>query len=129
MAFAGIAQAEVFSLVKPSHLIARRNQLEDRTREASTIRRKLSAIASLFEYLCESNAVPFNSADGVKRPNQGINEGKSPALGDEQAKAILDPPPAETLKGLRDRAIPSILLFHGLRRAELCSLRVGDVES
>ena len=96
---------------------------------ADTIRRKLSAIASLFDYLCESNAVPFNPADGVKRPNQGINEGKSPALGDDQAKAILDAPPAETLKGLRDRAILSILLFHGLRRAELCSLRVRDIES
>ena len=79
--------------------------------------------------MCESNAIPFNPADGVKRPNQGLNEGKSPALGDEQAKALLDAPAPETLKGLRDRAILSVLLFQGLRRAELCSLRVGDVES
>ena len=51
------------------------------------------------------------------------------ALGDEQAKAMLDAPSPDTLKGLRDRAILSILLFHGLRRAELCALCVGDIES
>jgi len=129
MRFAGIHQAEEFRLVKRSHLIAWRKQLETRILEASTVRRKLSAVASLFDYLCECNAVPFNPADGVKRPNQGANEGKSPAVGDAEAKALLEPPAPDTLKGLRDRAILSILLFHGLRRAELCSLAVGDLQS
>ena len=129
MRFAGIHQAEEFRLVKRSHLIAWRKQLETRTLEASTVRRKLSAVASLFDHLCECNAVPFNPADGVKRPNQGTNEGKSPALGDAEAKALLEAPAPDTLKGLRDRAILSILLFHGLRRAELCSLTVCDMQS
>jgi len=128
-AFAGIRQPEEFRLVKRSHLIAWRKQLEARELEAATVRRKLSAVASLFDYLCECNAVPFNPADGVKRPNQGANEGKSPALGDAEAKALLETPPSDTLKGMRDRAILSVLLFHGLRRAELCSLRVGDLQS
>lgn len=129
MRFVGITSAHEFRLVKRSHLIAWRAQLQSRSLEASTIRRKLSAVASLFDFLCESNAVPFNPADGVKRPNLGSNEGKSPALGDEQAKAILNAPTEHTLKGVRDRAILSTLLFHGLRRAELCSLKVGDVQS
>jgi len=42
---------------------------------------------------------------------------------------MLDAPPENTLKGLRDRAILSTLLFHGLRRAELCGLTVGDLQS
>ena len=105
MAFCGIQNAMEFRLVKRSHLIAWRKQLESRDLEDSTVRRKLSSVASLFDYLCECNAVPFNPADGVKRPNQGSNEGKSPALGDDQAKAILEAPDCDTLKGLRDRAI------------------------
>lgn len=129
MRFAGIQRPEEFRMVKRSHLIAWRKQIETRSLEAATVRRKLSAVSSLFDYLCECNAVPFNPASGVKRPNLGANEGKSPALGDEQAKAILEAPASDTLKGLRDRAILSILLFHGLRRAELCSLAVGDVQS
>jgi integrase/recombinase XerD len=129
MQFAGISRADEFRLVKRSHLIAWRKQLEVRMLGASTVRRKLSAIASLFDYLCDCNAVPFNPADGVKRPSQGTNEGKSPALGDAEAKSILEAPRSDTLKGLRDRAILSVLLFHGLRRAELCSLAVGDLHS
>ena len=129
MRFTGIHQAEEFRLVKRSHLISWRKQLETRSLQAATVRRKLSAVASLFDYLCECNAVPFNPADGVKRPNQGANEGKSAALGDEEAKAILEAPAADTVKGLRDRAILSVLLFHGLRRAELCSLAVDDMQS
>lgn len=32
------------------------------------------------------------------------------------------------VKGKRDRAILVTLLFHGLRRAELCCLKVGDCQ-
>ena len=128
MAFTAIKRPEEFRLVKRSHLIAWRKDLDSKSLEPATIRRKLSAISSLFDFLCESNAVAFNPADGVKRPSLRSNEGKSPALSDERAKAILEAPPPDTLKGIRDRAILSTLLFHGLRRAELCSLKIGDVQ-
>lgn len=128
MRFAGIVAAEEFRVVKRAHLIAWRKQLESQTLEPATVRRKLSAIASLFDHLCEANAVAFNPVDGVKRPMANSNEGKSPALGDDQAKALLDAPAPDTLKGLRDRAILSALLFHGMRRAELCALVVGDIQ-
>jgi integrase/recombinase XerD len=38
-------------------------------------------------------------------------------------------PPEDTLKGARDRAILDVLLFHGLRREELCALRVKDMQN
>ena len=34
----------------------------------------------------------------------------------------------DTLKGIRDRAILATLLYHGVRREELCALRVKDVQ-
>ena len=37
-------------------------------------------------------------------------------------------PPEHTLIGSRDRAILSILLLHGVRREELCTLRVRDYQ-
>jgi integrase/recombinase XerD len=94
----------------------------------STIRRKLSALSSLFEYLCERNAVMHNPVDGVKRPRANSNEGLTPALSDEQARLLLNAPSAETLKGARDRVILATLLYHGLRREELCGLRVRDLQ-
>ena len=128
MAFVGIMGAGEFRLVTRAHALAWRKELERRGHAAATIRRKLSALASLFDHLCERNAVPFNPLRGVKRPSSDTNEGKTPAIGDGQARALLNAPLADTLKGKRDRAILAVLLYHGLRRAELCALRVGDLE-
>ena len=38
-------------------------------------------------------------------------------------------PRPDTLKGVRDRAILATLLYHGIRREELCGLRVRDLHS
>src|SRR6266581_2297167 len=129
MRFARITNPEVFRVVTRAHLIAWRKDLERRGCEGSTIRRKLSAVSSLFAYLCERNAVVHNPVQGVKRPKvTNANEGLTPALSDEQARLLLNAPPAETLKGKRDRAILATLLYHGLRREELCKLRVRDLQ-
>jgi integrase len=91
------------------------------------VARRHAALSSLFEHLCDANAVTHNPVKGVKRPKVESYEGKTPALGDGQARALLDAPGAETLKGRRDRAILSVLLYHGLRREELCTLKVRDI--
>lgn len=127
-AFVGIARPEEFRVVTRSHVIAWRKTLEARHLASNSIRRKMAALSSLFEYLCERNAVDFNPVKGAKRPRVESQEGKTPALGDHQARTLLDSPDTSTLKGKRDRAILSVFLFHGLRREELCRLRVGDIE-
>lgn len=129
VAFAGLNSPAELCTVARAHVIAWRRVLEARALADATIRRKLSAVSSLFEYLCERNAIAGNPVDGVKRPLSNGNEGNTPALGDEQAKRLLEAPPPDTLKGLRDRAILAVLLYHGVRREELCKLRVGDVHS
>jgi integrase/recombinase XerD len=105
--------------ISRAHVIAWRKHLEARKLSPSTIRRKLSALSALFDYLCESNAVAGNPVDGVKRPMANGNEGLTPALGDAQARRLIDAPPVDTLKGVRDRAILATLLYHGIRREEL----------
>lgn len=126
MAFTGIGQPEEFRAVTRAHVLAWRAELERQGLAGATIRRKLAALASLYDYLCECNAVTHNPVRGVKRPKAETSEGKTPALGDAQARRLLDAPPLETLKGKRDRAILSVLLYHALRREELTKLRVLD---
>jgi hypothetical protein len=41
-------------------------------------------VASLFDHLCEANAVAHNRVRGVKRPKAETNEDKTPALGSAQ---------------------------------------------
>lgn len=55
--FVGLATADEFRMVTRSHVLAWRAQLEKRGLAGSTIRRKLSALASLFDHLLKSNAV------------------------------------------------------------------------
>jgi integrase/recombinase XerD len=116
-------------MVVRSHIISWRKDMERRGLASSSIRRKLSALSSLFDYLCERNAVAGNPVDGVKRPMSNGNEGSTPALGSVQARKLLEAPPADTLKGVRDRAILATLLYHGMRREELCGSRVKDLHS
>lgn len=127
MDFAGIRSPTEMREVNRAHVIAWRKDLEFRQLAGSTIRRKLAALASLFEHLCEKNAVETNPVKGVKRPKVESYEGKTPALGDHQARKLLDAPDPLSLKGQRDRAILSTLLYHALRREELCTLKVNDI--
>ena len=132
MRFAGIARPEEFRAVTRAHVIAWRDDLRTRvTRRGeawsdASIRHRLSALAALFEYLCDRNAVTHNPVKGVERPKTESGEGKTPAIGDHQARKLLDAPQDDTIKSKRDRAILSTLLFHALRREELCKLKVKD---
>jgi integrase/recombinase XerD len=127
MAFVGIVQPLEFRAVTRGHVLAWRADLEKQGLAGSTIRRKLAALSSLYDYLCDANAVTHSPVRGVKRPKVESYEGKTPALADAQARQLLDAPPADTLKGKRDRAILSVLLYHALRREELTKLLVKDI--
>ena len=126
MAFVGIEGVQDFRTVTRAHILAWRQALERQGVSGATIRHRLAALSSLFEWLCDANAVTHNPLKGVRRPSVESYEGKTPALGDHQARALLEAPATDTLKGKRDRAILATLLYHGLRREELCKLRVDD---
>jgi integrase/recombinase XerD len=127
--FTGLRGIAELRDITRAHVIAWRKDLEQRALAASSIRRKLSALSALFDYLCEHNAIAGNPVDGVKRPMAKGNEGSTPALGDAQVRKLLNAPSEDTLKGVRDRAILATLLYHGIRREELCRLRVRDIQS
>jgi integrase/recombinase XerD len=124
--FTGIARPEEFRTVTRAHVIAWRDELVGRGLGGSTIRHRLASLASLFQYLCGQNAVTHNPVKGVQRPTAETAEGKTPALGDHQARKLLEAPIDEGIRGRRDRAILSTLLFHALRREELTKLKVKD---
>src|ERR1700684_2944550 len=126
MRFAGIRRPEEFRTVTRAHRIACRDEPRRRELGGATIRHRLPSLASLFEYLCEKNAVTHTPVKGVERPKTESGEGKTPAIGDPQARGLLRAPPEDTIKSKRDRAILSTLLFHALRREELCKLKVKD---
>jgi integrase/recombinase XerD len=94
MRFTGIVRPEEFRTITRAHVIAWRDDLGRREdiQSGATVRHRLAALSSLFEYLCEKNAVSHNPVKGVKRPKAESGENKTPALGDHQARELLAAP-------------------------------------
>jgi site-specific recombinase XerD len=128
MAFNGLTGTAQLREVNRIHVIAWRTHLVERSLSDATIRRKLSAVSSLYAFLAENNSVLISPVDGVKRPKVDSLEGKTPALADQEARDLLAAPDQTTLKGKRDYAILSVMLYHALRRDEVCKLRVKDLQ-
>jgi integrase/recombinase XerD len=68
-----------------------------------------------------------NPAREVARPAINRQEGATLAFSKAQARKLLDLPSEATIVGLRNRAILSVGLQVGLRRAEIAVLKVGDL--
>src|ERR1700739_2593942 len=60
IAYAGLNSYGELRSIARAHIIGWRGAMEQRQLEPSSIRRKLSALSSLFDYLCDRNAVPGN---------------------------------------------------------------------
>jgi site-specific recombinase XerD len=70
-------------------------------KEASTVRRRLAALSSLFTHLIKFGVVEQNPVRDVERPAINRREGMIRAFSQKQARKILDAPNPETLLGLR----------------------------
>jgi site-specific recombinase XerD len=103
----------------------------------STIRRRLSALSSLFKHLVRHSHAAKNPVREIERPAINRDEGTTAAFSKAHAAKLLAAPPIEkktkgddtipVIEGLRDRAILSVGLQVGLRRAEIAALKVGDL--
>ncbi len=127
MRFAGFEEPEHLRDATPERVGEWREELLGRSLKPVTVRRKLSALSSLFDDLLTRGAVEGNPVLGVERPVEEEDTNAAPVLTGEQAQRLLDAPPDNTIKGLRDRAILAVLLCQGLTREELCGLRAGDL--
>lgn len=126
LAFAGLEHSEQLPSVTPAHLIAWREQLRTDGASPRTINNKISALSSLYKYLCEQQHTATNPAEGVKRLKVNQNTVETPVLTAQQVRLMLDSTRGDTLKAVRDRAILHTLFYAGCRIAEVSSLQVKN---
>jgi integrase/recombinase XerD len=88
---------------------------------------RLAALSSLYKHLVRHGHAAPNPVGEVERPAINRDEGSTLAFAKAQARKLLDLPEEDTVAGLRDRAIFSVGLQVGLRRAEIAALKVGDL--
>lgn len=127
MAFAGFGEPAELRDAGPERVAAWRDALLARPLRAATVHRKLAALSTLYGALVAAGAARRNPVEGVERPDMRTDARAAPVLTGGQVRRLLDAPSTHTLKGLRDRAILAVLLYHGLTRRELCRLATGDL--
>jgi integrase/recombinase XerD len=121
---------EGLARIRPGDVAAWRDALQLQGQTNATVRRKLTAVRSLFSYLSLYGYTGANPAHGkfVKAPSVG-KDGKTPGLSPKECRRLLDLPSAETPSGIRDRALLAVLAYTGCRVGELTRLRVRDYKS
>jgi integrase/recombinase XerD len=127
--FVGLAADEWEGLtrIRPGDVAAWRDALQAVGQTNATVRRKLTAVRSLFSYLSLYGYTGANPAHGkfVQAPSVG-KDGKTPGLSPKECRRLLDAPNPETPAGVRDRSLFAVLAYTGCRVGELTRLRVRD---
>jgi integrase/recombinase XerD len=84
---------------------------------------------SLFRLQFLAGELPLQLADELVQPARRsiATKGTTLAFAKAQARKMLDAPAEDSVAGLRDRALLSVGLQVGLRRAEIAALKVGDL--
>jgi integrase/recombinase XerD len=125
---------EHLAAIRPQHDRQWREQLSASGQTNSTIRRKLTALRSLFSYLQTYGYSGANPAHGkfVKAPAVP-RDGKTVALSPHDCRRLLnapdDQPVRQTPVDIRDRALLAVLAYSGCRVGELVRLRVRDYKT
>lgn len=145
LAFANIEgnEPERLAAVRPEHVAAWRDHLHTLGLTNSSIRRKMTALRSLFSYLQTYGYTGTNPAHGDFVAAPAVpRDGKTVGLSPENCRRLLDAPMVKIVKemphgldeialpaGARDRALFAVLAYTGCRVGELVKLKVGSYKS
>jgi integrase/recombinase XerD len=88
--------------------------------------RHLSSARGLCKFLMREGVLRADPTELAARPRFGRKLPR--ALGEQEMLTLIEAPSADTLRGLRDRAMLSMMYAAGLRVSELVSLTLGDVD-
>ncbi len=112
---------------------AYKSYLQTQGRSAATINGHLRAIRALATEASDNNFLGPNGEGviaAIKRikPERVLGTRTGMWFTAEQANRLLAEPDQSRLKGKRDVALLAVLLGMGLRRAELCNLKLQDIQ-
>jgi integrase/recombinase XerD len=93
----------------------------------STQAQRLISAKAFFAWLCGRGAIALDPAKGITLPKTGHRLPEA-TLSACEAEAVLSGPDVTTPLGIRDRAILELLYSSAIRRAELISLRLFDLD-
>lgn len=112
--------------IQPLHVAAWIEEL-GQSLSVPTVKQRLAAIRHLFDWLVTGQIVPTNPAASVRGPKHVVRRGKTPVLGPEEARELLDSIPIDKIVGLRDRALIGLMTYSFARIGAALAMEVRDV--
>jgi site-specific recombinase XerD len=109
--------------IRPVHVAA---YIEQHPGSKPSVKQALAAIRMLFDWLVVGQVVPANPAAAVRGPRFVAKQGKTPVLGAEEARTLLDGIDISTAAGLRDRALIGLMCYTFARVGAVVAMRVED---
>lgn len=95
---------------------------------SATVALRLSVVRTFHQRLVEAGACASNPATtGLVVPPELPEQHRTVALSAKQIRTLLAAPDRDSVRGARDAAVLYLLAYLGLRRAEICSLRIRDI--
>jgi site-specific recombinase XerD len=91
-----------------------------------TVKQHLAAIRMLFDWLVTGHVIDTNPAHAVRGPKYVVKKGKTPVLDADEARALLDAIPTDSLVGLRDRALIGVMVYTFARINAVLGMKVKD---
>ena len=80
---------------------------------------RLTCVRLFFGWLVKTGLIPANPASGIELPRQVLSQ--------EEIERVMSSVDLSTPAGLRDRAIMEVLYATGIRRSELCNLKLSHL--
>ena len=111
---------------EPVHVAAYVETLQLRL-SAPSVKLHLAGIRMLFDWLVVGQVIAMNPANSVRGPRHSVKNGKTPVLGADEARAMLDAIDIGTQIGLRDRALIGLMVYTFARVGAAIKMRVEDV--
>ncbi|MEE9336291.1 MAG: tyrosine-type recombinase/integrase [Granulosicoccaceae bacterium] len=111
--------------VEPLNLSAYIEQLTQ-VYAAPTVKQHLAALRMLFDWLVIGQVIATNPASVVRGPKHSVKVGKTPVLSAKETRALLDSIETDTLVGLRDRALISVMVYSFGRISAVATMTVAD---
>lgn len=91
-----------------------------------TVKQHLAGIRMLFDWLVTGHIIRVNPATSVRGPKYSVKRGKTPVLSSEDTRLLLDSVPIDSLIGLRDRALITMMVFSFARVGAVLKMKVKD---
>jgi site-specific recombinase XerD len=115
--------------VTADHVKLYKRALHEAGMTPATIARRLSVLRGAYKQLAAKGLVSWETAQDIAAIKaSGVQKNSTPSLTRQQAVALLEAIPTETLQGIRDLAMISVFFLTGCRVSAVTGACVGHLE-